>query len=234
MVHRKFLLALVAALCIALFSSPAPSLVGPVCSASLNSSNPILIDGDNNFTSANGVVGGSGTDNDPYIIENWVISASSNHGIHIKNTRSYFVIRNVVVENGYPTYNGIYFENVWNGKIENVVSMNNGNGIFLIFSNANTVLNSTVGYAYYGITLGYSHNNTFLNNTLGNNKYGFWLASSTSNTLSGNIVENCTTTGTGIVLNSSSSNTISNNTVGNNPNGIPSPTLPTPISLTTR
>jgi len=30
---------------------------------------PIIIEGDNNFTRENGVVGGLGTENDPYIIE---------------------------------------------------------------------------------------------------------------------------------------------------------------------
>ncbi|MEM1705016.1 MAG: hypothetical protein QW623_04640 [Candidatus Hadarchaeales archaeon] len=61
---------------------------------------PIYIVGNENFTPTNGVRGGSGTETDPYIIENWEINASTAGGIYIKNTAAYFVIRNVLVENG--------------------------------------------------------------------------------------------------------------------------------------
>ena len=70
----------------------------------------IFIEGDDNFTAANGVVAGSGTAEDPYVIENWAIDASGAHGIHIKNTTSYFVVRNCLVENGSYFYNGIFYE----------------------------------------------------------------------------------------------------------------------------
>jgi len=62
---------------------------------------PILIVGNDNFTLANGVVDGRGTESDPYIIENWVISAENVHGIKIRNTTAYFVIHSCVVENGW-------------------------------------------------------------------------------------------------------------------------------------
>ncbi|TDA33944.1 MAG: hypothetical protein DSO02_03230, partial [Hadesarchaea archaeon] len=64
-------------------------------SASPDPHAPIYIEGDGNFKPANGVRSGSGTKTDPYIIENWEIDASNAHGIHIKNTTAYFVIRNV-------------------------------------------------------------------------------------------------------------------------------------------
>jgi len=187
-------------------------------SADLQSREPILIDGDDNFIPANGVVGGSGTENDPYIIENWVIDASSAHGIHIRNTRSYFIIRNVLVRNGYPSYNGIYFENVQNGRIENVISTNNANGIFLVSSSRNTISNSTVNGNYYGITFAYSSLNEILNNILEGNRYGLWIDSSSTNTISGNIVEYSTEVG--IVFRTGQSSTVSNNIIRNNPFGI--------------
>jgi hypothetical protein len=61
---------------------------------------PIYIIGNDNFTSANGVVGGSGMADDPYIIENWDISPGSSSGIEIGNTTAYFVIRNCYVHDG--------------------------------------------------------------------------------------------------------------------------------------
>ena len=187
-------------------------------SADLQSREPILIDGDDNFIPANGVVGGSGTENDPYIIENWVIDASSAHGIHIRNTTKHFIIRNVLVRNGYPSYNGIYFENVQNGRIENVISTNNANGIFLVSSSRNTISNSTVNGNYYGITFAYSSLNEILNNILEGNRYGLWIDSSSTNTISGNIVEYSTEVG--IVFRTGQSSTVSNNIIRNNPFGI--------------
>ena len=34
---------------------------------------PIIINGNDDFTPENGVTGGSGTENDPYIISDWII-----------------------------------------------------------------------------------------------------------------------------------------------------------------
>ncbi len=58
---------------------------------------PIEIHSDLEFTSENGVVGGSGTASDPYIIEGWDISAPLTPGILVENVGSSFVIRDVHV-----------------------------------------------------------------------------------------------------------------------------------------
>ena len=83
---------------------------------------PIIIIGDDNFTPENGVIGGSGTKEDPYIIANWVIKANGTApydmgtvGIFIANTTKYFVIRNVTVFGGDW---GILLDNVSNFVIE--------------------------------------------------------------------------------------------------------------------
>jgi hypothetical protein len=56
---------------------------------------PIYIHGDDAFTWENGVVKGSGTADDPYIIEGWIIDTHSHdYGIYIDGTRANFVIRN--------------------------------------------------------------------------------------------------------------------------------------------
>ena len=86
---------------------------------------PIVINGDSGFTAANGVTGGRGTRSHPYIIEGWNVSASSwwgpngpkGPGITISNTTAYFVIRNVISnEGGYP---GLKLTYVANAAIEN-------------------------------------------------------------------------------------------------------------------
>jgi parallel beta-helix repeat protein len=59
---------------------------------------PIVITDDSEFTSANGVVGGSGTSSDPYVIEGWEIDVDSSMygvGIMIMDTTAYYLIRGV-------------------------------------------------------------------------------------------------------------------------------------------
>ena len=136
---------------------------------------PIFINGDGSFTPANGVNGGgSGTADDPYIIENWVIDASGAHGISIQNTTAYFIVRNCLVENGGGSYSGIYLNNVVNGKVENNTCENNSDhGIFLDHSSYNTISNNTCSNNSTGIGLEVSSNNILSNNTLSNNSYNF-------------------------------------------------------------
>jgi parallel beta-helix repeat protein len=59
---------------------------------------PIVIMDDSEFTSANGVTGGSGTASDPYIIEGWEIDATSGMygvAIMVTGTTAHYVIRGV-------------------------------------------------------------------------------------------------------------------------------------------
>jgi hypothetical protein len=95
-----------------LLSAPTKSFGSPV----IVSHAPISIYNNNSFTQANGVTSGSGTRESPYIIENWVINASSANGIDIEGTTAYFIIRNCLIENGADDgYVGIYLNDVING-----------------------------------------------------------------------------------------------------------------------
>jgi parallel beta-helix repeat protein len=181
---------------------------------------PIYIGSSDDFTPANGVVGGSGTESDPYIIENWNISASTAIGIQINNTTAYFIVRNCYVHDGGETYQGIYFYNVTNGKIENDASENNSEGIYLESSGNNTILGSTCSNNYYfGISLYFSSNNTISNNIAENtrNILGIFLNNSDNNLIENNTVRNNQNSGIQIYL--SSNNTISNNIVENSRTG---------------
>ena len=87
---------------------------------------PIVIVGDANFTPANGVVSGSGTLSDPYIIEGWTIEASVAAAIDIHDTRAHFVVRNINVfrsNASYPFYPATAFANVSNARTEYVNAM---------------------------------------------------------------------------------------------------------------
>jgi len=174
----------------------------------------IYINGNAGFTAANGVVAGDGTVGDPYIIENWDISAENAHGIWINNTTAYFVIRNSVVENGWWTYYGIYLDNVMNGRIENCISQNNSLGINLEHSSNNTISNNTSSSnRWSGIPLSDSDNNILDNNTLSSNgEYDIYLKGSSNNTLTNNTCENSYY---GINISHSDNLIISNNTSEN-------------------
>lgn len=105
------------------------------CSRSGNHS-PIVIDGNDEFTPENGVTDGNGTEEDPYIIENWVIEGhgSNLEGIYILNADVYFIIRNCTAIDFYGVSSGLFgsgirFSSVKNGRIENTTTCRNFYGI---------------------------------------------------------------------------------------------------------
>jgi len=78
---------------------------------------PIYIYGNDDFTVENGVMSGSGTADDPYIIEGWRIdSPRAEYGIYVDHTTVHFVIRDCVIER--PRLAGIYFNTVRNSRVE--------------------------------------------------------------------------------------------------------------------
>ena len=84
---------------------------------------PILIIGDSNFTTANGVVGGTGSPADPFVIERWQIDASTTNAVEIRDTRASFVIRNLTIGNSNtnpPYYFASYLQNVTDARVESV------------------------------------------------------------------------------------------------------------------
>ena len=126
---------------------------------------------------------GNGTAENPYIIENYDINASSATGIYIQNTNVPFIIRNCTVRDGKSNwYNGICFCNTTNGKINNATSYNNWFGIDLIYSSNNTITNCTVYNNSYGIWLHYSSNNQITNCNVYNHSYGIRLDPFSNNT----------------------------------------------------
>jgi parallel beta-helix repeat protein len=131
---------------------------------------PIYIEGNENFTPANGVTSGSGTENDPYIVESWDISAENAHGIWITNTTAYFIIRDSYVHGGRDNgFDGIRFENVVNGRVDGVKSENNYHGVNFFSSKNNVIIDSILKNNYYGIRLVGSENNSIYHNNLENN-----------------------------------------------------------------
>lgn len=176
---------------------------------------PINITSNVEFTSLNGVSEGSGTVDDPYIIKNWCINASTVHAIWIENTDAYFIIRNCYVYGGGVNSSCIFLYNVQNGRIENSTVTRSWYGIYLYSSSHNTLANNSVyGNDGDGICLDSSSNNTLIDNAVYENNDGIELDSLSHH----NIITNNTiyTNHIGIFLKSSSNNTLTNNAVYEN------------------
>jgi len=188
----------------------------------LTSHAPIYINGNADFTIPDPVNGGgSGTENDPYIIENWDISAGSANGIEVRNTTAYFIIRNCCVHDGKDNLNrGIYFDNVTNGEIENVTSENNGEGIRFSHSNSNNIISSAITSSdNVNMHFYRSDNNTISGCTISNTYIGIALELSSNDSISNCTVENHSDMGISLFDNSNN-NIITNCTVRNNGYGI--------------
>lgn len=66
---------------------------------------PISILGNREFTEANGVVSGTGTADDPYIISGWEILVPSDqaYGVKIENTTASFILRGLIIQGSSQT-----------------------------------------------------------------------------------------------------------------------------------
>jgi len=151
---------------------------------------PIRILGDGDFTPANGVRGGSGTFEDPYLIESLEIDATGHEfGIYIENTTAHFIIRNVKVY-GAGRW-GIQLRRVRNGKIEGCeITRSAEQGIALYGSEGVTIINNSIIGNQRGIYLERSSKNEISANILrGNGRYGIYLMRSFDNEVLGNVSE---------------------------------------------
>ena len=103
---------------------------------------PILILGNSDFTVDNGVVGGSGTSDDPYIITGWEINVpqTAKYGIKIENTSANFVLRGVIIR-GAAAADGaaIHLGFVSGGRLENCLISDSRNGIEIASSTGVTL-----------------------------------------------------------------------------------------------
>lgn len=130
--HKRELRAI--AVVVVLVAAVAFTFVSALGPSSAGSRGPILIQGDAQFDydsyPDNGVVSGSGSLEDPWVISGWEISGySTDHGIYIDGTTDYFVIRDVTITG---CLNGVYLTYLSNGNVSgNVISDMYGSGIYV-------------------------------------------------------------------------------------------------------
>lgn len=80
-----------------------PILAVLTCSCTVTASTtrgPIVITGDGDFTTANGVVGGDGTPSSPFVIEGWEIVVYEGAAVWIADTTAHFILRDLILQGG--------------------------------------------------------------------------------------------------------------------------------------
>jgi len=187
---------------------------------------PLRILGNGDFTRENGVKSGSGTAEDPYLIESLEIDASGHEfGIYIENTDAYFIIRESRIYGAdrgesWQEGSGIQLRGVRNGRIEGCeITRNREQAISLYDSSNITIRANVIQSNKKGIYLENSSDNEISHNALRENtRYGIYLMRSFANSVLGNLSEGNGLYG--IRLYSSSGNTVEGNTVVGNERGI--------------
>lgn len=154
---------------------------------------------------------GTGTSGDPYRITGYNITNATKDLIYIENTTRYFRISKCYLNSSDSNFNGIYLLNVTHGIIESNSICNAGeDGIAILESSYNTILNNTIHNVSLGIELDSSNNNTLSGNSIFDIPWiGFALISSDNNTLANNTIYDCTI---GISSDSSNNTNIFRNT----------------------
>ncbi|MFO7992283.1 MAG: right-handed parallel beta-helix repeat-containing protein [Thermoplasmata archaeon] len=201
---------------------------------------PIRID-DNSELAAE-ASSGSGTENDPYIIEGYEIDGGGEgYCVYIGNTTDYYVLRDCYLYNA-SSYgeHGVHIYYSVNGRLknntvinnyygihldeladnnrldENNVSSNSDLGIHLYNSDNNLIENNNVSNNGKGIYISYSHNTQISNNTaFSNHDEGIYVSDSDNNEVYNNTASN-SIEGNGITLARSDRNTIPSNIASSN------------------
>jgi len=151
----------------------------------------ILIVGNSEFTPANGVVSGTGTSGNPYVISGWQINSSpTNICLRIANTTAYFLMQNDSISCG-NNGTGMIFDTVSNARLES--SSVGGSGYTLqISSSTNITLSGDTFYSgtYGNVDVTGATNLTLKGNTIigSGQGDGYSIAKSKHVIISGNTV----------------------------------------------
>lgn len=131
---------------------------------------PIFIDSDDDFTAYG--FPGTGTEIDPYIIENYNITTATENGISIKSTSEYFIIRECYISASENNKNGIRLADIAPGSakiVNNTISNSGYMGLYLYKSDYIVINNNT--FSNNGLQISYSYStvirfNDFINDGL--------------------------------------------------------------------
>jgi|GEM_PF-1969339 len=154
---------------------------------------PIHINGNADFANqaANEGWPGNGTQENPYIIENYNIDGNGGaYCIWIENTNVWFVVRNCKLWNTTnsmvePYGTGIYLKYTMNGKLSHITCNSTSSVGIWLYSSSNIGITDSVCTGYTdGMFLQFSRNNNISNNTISNNsRYGLFISDHSDNNI---------------------------------------------------
>ncbi len=139
---------------------------------------------------------GSGTELNPYIIEDLKIDANfTDSCIAILNSEAHFIIRGCTLNNSTVSVSeaGVYLNNVTNGNIiDNTFDNNRNAGIYLSLSDHNTISGNSLTNNQHGIYLEGSYNEVIDNEIYGDGSgTGIVIWDVDYNIISENTIEDC-------------------------------------------
>ena len=116
---------------------------------------PILIVGDADFTSENGVTSGSGTASDPFVIAGWDIDASTAIGVDIRSTTAYYTLRDMRIHSGTSAgpyyFEGIRIESASNGRVERIETYGNSMDLSIRYSSNMVIADNEFTNEFSGV-----------------------------------------------------------------------------------
>src|SRR3989454_4977974 len=180
---------------------------------------PIRIQSNAEFTTSNGVVGGHGTPDDPYLIAGWEITnVDTMEAIFIRDTDASFIIRDVFVHQPPGLgFAGIRFIEVSNGRVEESTVTGFAWDLSLEFSGNVTVARNNLSHADLAVQAWYSNDTlpgvVVSENNISGSQVGVSVSFGGGATIVGNIVSN---NSYGIRVDASSNVTLAANSLSNN------------------
>lgn len=127
-------------------------------------------------------VNGSGTEEDPYIIQNKKIDKQWHSAcIEIRNSEKYFIISDCTLSTNDASFPGIILYNVKNGEIKNNSLTTSHTGLEILGSNEVNISQNHINYNYIGIDIAQSENINVSNNNIDHNNIGLSIYHSNSN-----------------------------------------------------
>ncbi len=196
------------------------SSIAPVHGATAQVHSPIAINGNQDFTLANGVIAGNGSAANPYIIADWNITTTGQNGhVALIGTTAHVIIRDVHASGG---GNGFFLWNTANVVIENSSATYGDHGVSVSDSANITVANCVFDHNSVGIDAEpfqssvSSTNSWYIGNTVTNSGNGVYIVTSVNMVFANNTVS---ANGTGVSITAVSSRIIGNNANNNNANG---------------
>ena len=154
---------------------------------------PILVTSDDEFNTT--VWSGSGTEGDPYVVENLNIT-TDDVCAKITNVTKHFEIRNCFFASvSTPGMYGVQLDNVTNGAVRNCIIRGKNTGIVCRMFNNSIISENTIFNCSDGMQAGPISNVTISGNTAYNNWFGLLFSQAINADVVHNTVFNCTVTG---------------------------------------